>query len=173
MTIFGASTPSGYDSASASPFLAPSGEAKMFKFAIASSICALCCASTVASGADADPENVGTAWGIWADQDQSNVYAFLGNNDFKFRHRRQGKPTTLEGAWKTALGACWSDKNREQTGNVLIYVNTSQCCMTAEFLGSNLVLTYLWDKPAGGANPDPDRFCQNRVLRRLPSMPSN
>ena len=145
----------------------------MLKFAMPLSMCALLFAGTPASGADNDSEKVGMAWGIWADQDQTNIYAFLENNDFKFRHRRQGKPSMLEGAWKTALGACWSDKNREQTGNVLIYVNTSQCCMTAEFLGSNLVLTYLWDKPAGGASPDPDRFCQNRVLRRLSSMPSN
>jgi hypothetical protein len=126
-----------------------------------------------ASGANTDSDKGGVAWGIWADQDQANVYAFLENNDFKFRHRRQGKPFALEGAWKTALGACWSDKNREQTGNVLIYVNTVQCCMTAEFLGSSLVLTYLWDKPAGAGNSEPDRFCQNRVLRRMQSMPSN
>jgi hypothetical protein len=173
LTIFGVFAASGYDSPSASFSLTLSGEAKMLKFTISLSMCMLCCVATAVSGVDTDSEKVGMAWGIWADQEQTNVYAFLENNDFKFRHRRQGKPSTLEGAWKTALGACWSDKNREQTGNVLIYVNTTQCCMTAEFLGSNLVLTYLWDKPAGGASPDPDRFCQNRVLRRLPSMPSN
>ena len=144
----------------------------MLKFAILLSAWTLWFTS-LASGADTDSEKAGVAWGIWADQDQTNVYAFLENNDFKFRHRRQGKPSALEGAWKTALGACWSDKNREQTGNVLIYVNTVQCCMTAEFLGSNLVLTYLWEKPGGAANSDPDRFCQNRVLRRLQSMPGN
>ena len=151
----------------------PTGEAKMFKFALLLAACAFWFMSP-ASGADTDSEKAGVVWGVWSDPDQTNVYAFLKNNDFKFRHRGQGKPSALEGAWKTALGACWSDKNREQTGNVLIYVNTVQCCMTAEFLGSNLVLTYVWDRPAGAANnADPDRFCQNRVLRKLQAMPSN
>jgi hypothetical protein len=144
----------------------------MFKFALLLSACAFWFMSP-ASGADTDSEG-GVVWAFGPTRTRPTFYAFLKNNDFKFRHRGQGKPSALEGAWKTALGACWSDKNREQTGNVLIYVNTVQCCMTAEFLGSNLVLTYVWDRPAGAANnADPDRFCQNRVLRKLQAMPSN
>ena len=142
----------------------------MLKFAILLSACAIWSISH-AAGADADSDKVDVGWGIWADQDQTNVYAFLENNDFKFRHKYQGKSYTLAGAWQTALGACWSDKNREQTGNLLIYANIVQCCMTAQFLGNNLVLTYVWDKPGGVLSTDPGRFCQNRVLRRLQSMP--
>jgi hypothetical protein len=147
-------------------------EAKMLKFAILVSACAIWSISP-AAGADADSDKLDVGWGVWADQDQTNVYAFLENNDFKFRHRYQGKTYVLAGAWQTALGACWSDKNREQTGNLLIYANIVQCCMTAQFLGNNLVLTYVWDKPGGVPSPDPDRFCQNRVLRRLQSMPKD
>ena len=144
----------------------------MLKLTLLVSTCALCLVNS-AGGADISLEKPGVAWGIWADQDQANVYAFLEKNDFKFRHRHQGKSFTLEGAWQTALGACWSDKDRQQTGNVLIYVNTVQCCMSAQFLGNNLVLTYVWDRPGGGVNQDPDRFCQNRVLRKLQSMPKD
>jgi hypothetical protein len=147
-------------------------EAEMLRFAMLFFICAIWLVSPALS-ADPPSEKASARWGIWADQDQSNVYAFLENNDFKFRHRNQGKSSTLDGAWQTALGACWSDKDRQQTGNLLVYVHIVQCCMRAEFLGNNLVLTYVWDKPGGGASSDPDRFCQNRVLRRVQSMPSN
>jgi len=142
----------------------------MLKFAMFLSMWALWSVN-VAVGADITLEKTAAGWGIWADQDQANVYAFLEKNDFKFRHRRQGKTSTLDGAWQTALGACWSDKDRQQTGNVLIYVNTIQCCLSAQFLGNNLVLTYVWDRPAGGPSQDPDHFCQNRVLRKLQAMP--
>jgi hypothetical protein len=148
------------------------GKTKMLKFALLLSAC-LVWSIDRAAGADADPDKGDVSWGIWADQDQSNVYAFLENNDFKFRHRYQGKASVLSGAWQTALGACWSDKDREQTGNLLIYVNIVQCCMTAQFLGNNLVLTYVWDKPGGVPSTDPDRFCQNRVLRRLQAIPKD
>jgi len=147
-------------------------KAEMLRFAMLLSMCAVWLINP-AMGANVGSEKVGVRWGIWADQDQSNVYAFLENNDFKFRHRNQGKSSTSDGAWQTALGACWSDKDRQQTGNLLIYVNIVQCCMRAEFLGNNLVLTYVSDKPGGGSSGDPDRFCQNRVLRRMQSMPSN
>lgn len=147
-------------------------KATMLKFALLLSTCAIGFINP-AVGAEIALEKAGVAWGIWADQDQANVYAFLEKNDFKFRRRHQGKSYTLEGAWQSALGACWSDKDRQQTGNLLIYVNTVQCCMSAQFLGNNLVLTYIWDRPGGGASPEPDRFCQNRVLRKLQSMPKD
>ena len=145
-------------------------EDKMLRFAILLSACALWAVSCAAADSDSDKTD---SWGVWADQDQTNVYAFLENSDFKFRHRQQGKASTVTGAWHTALGACWSDKNREQTGNLLMYAGIVQCCMSAQFLGNNLVLSYVWDKPGGAASTDPDRLCQNRVLKRLQAMPKD
>jgi hypothetical protein len=143
---------------------------KMLRFAILLPACVLWAVTCAAADSDSDKAD---SWGIWGDQDQTNVYAFLDNNDFKFRHRQQGKASTVTGAWHTALGACWSDKNREQTGNLLMYAGIVQCCMSAQFLGNNLVLSYVWDKPGGTPSADPERLCQNRVLKRLQAMPKD
>ena len=50
-------------------------------------------------------------------------------------------------------------KDEGSKGNVMLYVDTKQCCLTARRLGKNLVLSLIWEK--GHANA-----CQNRVLIR-------
>ena len=101
-------------------------------------------------------------WGAWTDREEKVTYTFLEDHEFRFRWKRgQGQPDVMEeGAWETGTGICWPGaKDEGSKGNVMLYVDTKQCCLTARRLGKNLVLSLIWEK--GGANA-----CQNRVLRR-------
>lgn len=117
------------------------------------------------------------SWGIWTNKEQTHVYAFLAKDELKFWGQKgtwradlqrfeysQGK---TDGVWQYQEGICWLGDKKQQLGNVMIYADTLQCCMMAQFLGSKLVLSEVWHK-----GTDELGICENRVLTRTKSLPS-
>ncbi len=95
--------------------------------------------------------------GIWIERKGGVTYAFLENHEFWFRGERRGKPFKVEGVWRSGTDICSLDGNK---GNLMIYVDTHQCCIQARWLGKNLVLSEIWAK--GYASHV--EHCSNRVL---------
>ncbi len=114
--------------------------------------------------------------GVWGDKDQSNTYAFLQTKEFRFWGRKsifaEGKltyaPVKADGVWTEGDGICWIGEQKQQTGNLMIYVDTLQCCMLAQTIAGKLVLSEIWAK-----GYDEFDICSNRVLNRLKSMPGD
>ena len=118
------------------------------------------------------------AWGVWTNKKQTHVYAFLKNNELKFWGQKgswrsdiqqyaytQGK---TDGVWRYKEGVCWIGDKKQQQGNVMIYADTLECCMMAQFLGNKLVLTEIWNK-----GHDEFGICENTVLTKTKSMPND
>jgi hypothetical protein len=106
------------------------------------------------------------ALGIWTDNEQKHTYAFLKNNQFRF----WGDKSSAEGVWQSSPGLCWRGDKKQQTGNVIIYVDTTQCCMQAEILGGKLVLSEVWQK---GFDIKLTEICINRVMTKRKDMPGD
>jgi hypothetical protein len=112
------------------------------------------------------------AWGIWKDKKEEVIYAFLGSGKFWFRGNKRGdKDGTIlhdqkaEGSWQTGESICWrgSKDAQQQEGNLMVYVQSSHCCLTAKRLGKNLALTRIWE----GGYTDFVGVCKSRVLEPL------
>jgi hypothetical protein len=118
-----------------------------------------------AAALNADPVS-----GAWGDKDQSNKYTFLQTKEFRFWGRKsifaEGKinytPVKADGVWAEGDGICWTDDQKQKKGNLMIYVDTLQCCMFAQMIAGKLVLTEIWSK-----GDDEFDICSNRVLNRL------
>ena len=119
----------------------------------------------------------GNGWGVWTNSERTHVYAFLKNNELKFWGQRTTWDADLkrhthtqaktDGVWHSQAGMCWLGDQKQQQGNVMIYVDSLQCCMSAIFLGKKLVLSEVWKKGI-----DEYGVCQNRVLTNS-TMPSD
>ncbi len=119
--------------------------------------------------------------GAWTDSKGVHIYTFSENNDFLYQYtsppcvKKKTKgagcetwyrtPVSRDGAWKAAPGVCWKGKKKTaRKGDIMIYVGTVQCCLAAQLLGKNLVLSGIW----GGAKLNKEmNFCGNRVLQRV------
>jgi hypothetical protein len=55
---------------------------------------------------------------------------------------------------------------KQQVGNLMVYADTLQCCMSAQFLGPKLVLSEIWQK-----GTDHLSVCTSRVLKRAKETP--
>ena len=118
------------------------------------------------------------AWGIWTDKEQTYVYAFLKNNELKvWGQKSTWRTDTLkytytkgkaDGVWQYQEGMCWIGDTKQQQGNVMIYVDSLQCCMMAQFLGNKLVLSEIWNK-----GYDEFGMCNNRVLTKTKTTPND
>jgi len=116
-----------------------------------------------------------TAWGIWTDSEGKNTYAFLKNNEFRYwgpystyskeTNRLEYSQKKAEGVWQQGFNICWLG---EQKANLMIYVDTLQCCMMAQFVGNKLVLSEVWSKGVDSLN-----ICSNRVLTRIKELPKD
>jgi len=104
-------------------------------------------------------------WGIWTDSNQSHTYSFLGNNELRFRYSDQ---RTVEGVWEYVEGLCWLGPDKRQIGNIVLHVETVECCLNARFLGNKLILSEVWTK---GYDFIGSEACRNRVLNRASSPP--
>jgi hypothetical protein len=111
-------------------------------------------------------------WGIWKDTKEEVTYAFLENGKFWFRGDKRSNRDTImlhgqkaEGSWQTGESICWrgSKDAQQQEGNLMVYVQSSHCCLTAERLGKNLALTMIWE----GGYSDFIGVCKSRVLEPL------
>lgn len=117
----------------------------------------------------------GDDWGVWTNNEKTHVYAFLRNNELKFWGQRTTWLADIQrntyvqdktdGVWQFQAGMCWLGDKKQQQGNVMIYVNSLQCCMSAQFLGNKLVLSAVWQK-----GDDDLGICTNRVLSKT-TMP--
>jgi hypothetical protein len=118
----------------------------------------------------------GNGWGVWTNSERTHIYAFLKNNELKFwgqkstwradTQRNTYTQAKTDGVWQYQEGMCWLGDKKQQQGNVMIYVDTLQCCMSAQFLGNKLVLSEVWEK-----GYDEYGVCINRVLTKT-TMPS-
>ena len=114
--------------------------------------------------------------GVWTDNDEKHTYAFLKNNELKLwgqlskwdQHTKQTNyaPGKVDGVWKSGDNICWLGEKRQQVGNLMMYADSLQCCMSAQFLGSKLVLSEVWQKGTDNLG-----ICTNRVLKRARETP--
>lgn len=121
-------------------------------------------------------EAAGNGSGAWTNNERTHVYAFLKNNELKFWGQKGAWRADLQqytytqaktdGVWQYQEGMCWLGDKKQQQGNVMIYVDSLQCCMSAQFLGNKLVLSEVWRK-----GKDEYGVCVNRVLTES-SLPS-
>jgi hypothetical protein len=129
-----------------------------------------CLVDNLAIAADA-------GWGIWTDKEAMHTYAFLRNNELKFRgvksnwrkeiQQYETTPGETDGVWQSGDDICWMGDKKQQKGNMMIYSDSLQCCMIAQFLGSKLVLSEVWQK-----GDDELGICENRVLTKIKKMPA-
>jgi hypothetical protein len=108
--------------------------------------------------------------GSWTDKEKNYTYSFLKDNEFRFRQRlnwsnekkkTEDNPRETEGIWRYGEDICWAGPSK---GNLMIYVDTMQCCMQAGIIGGKLVLTEIWRKEFCDFN-----ICSNRLLNRVKS----
>ena len=119
----------------------------------------------------------GISWGNWTNNEQTHVSSFSANNELKFWGQKCKWQPNLQkceytqgmtdGVWKYQEGMCWLGDKKQQLGNVMIYADTVQCCMSAQFLGKKLVLSNVWSK-----GTDELGICTDRVLSRAESLPT-
>lgn len=84
-----------------------------------------------------------------------------------FTMQGETKNYRLFGTWKYQPGVCRSDdkqgedKNATAEGNLLLHIDTAQCCLNATQLGNQLSLTKLWVKGSGLAI---HAYCSDNLL---------
>lgn len=114
------------------------------------------------------------ASGTWTDSRGRVTYSFLEGNQFRFEQKfrvKSGnaevwKPSKAEGVWQSATEICWlGSKGEGRSGNLMVYVDTMQCCFSGQMLGGRFVLTRIWKK--GYAGYAGFNICTNRVLKPL------
>lgn len=77
------------------------------------------------------------------------------------------KSYRLFGSWKSQPGVCRSDDKKSMDegntseGNLVIYIDSTQCCLQAEQLENKLVLTKVWVKGSGLAL---HAYCSDHAL---------
>jgi hypothetical protein len=68
---------------------------------------------------------------------------------------------TSEGAWESREELCWKGDDKLQAGNLVVYSGSMQCCISAQFVGSKLILGEVWRKGSNELG-----VCANHVLTR-------
>ena len=86
-------------------------------------------------------------WGVWTNSAGTVTFEFGKKYEFTYSIAfRDAVPYSVKGAWQTADGICWTGEKKETVGNVILYVESNQCCMNAQILGKRLILGYVWHK---------------------------
>lgn len=109
--------------------------------------------------------------GVWTDEAGEVVYEFTDSHGFFFRAGKGGKKDgstswnqETQGDWQTEESICWKGwKNKQEQGNLMVYVQSSHCCLVAKRLAETLVLTKVWE----GGYTNFTEVCQDRMLKRL------
>jgi len=107
------------------------------------------------------------AEGIWADEEQEHVYAFLEDNQLTYwsKTKYHSDPNVSyvrsDGTWQSKEPMCWMGK---RTGNVVLSANQQKCCMELQSHGDKLILKSIWGEPKADFG-----LCQERVLSRVES----
>ena len=100
-----------------------------------------------------------------------NVLKFEADNNLVFQsyHTVAGEKKfySLFGAWKYQLGLCRSGDKQEVNegttaeGNLVLNIDSAQCCLNATPLDNKLVLTKVWVKESGLAV---HAYCSDNIL---------
>lgn len=114
--------------------------------------------------------------GDWGDKDEANVYVFRENGEFEYQRKQTdavggnastgGEPAVYErspGVWTSGKGICSTGL---QKGDLMIYVEETQCCMMTQSVAGKLVLNAVFSK-----GPEVLPICRNRVLNRMEASP--
>ena len=107
-----------------------------------------------------------------------NVLKFGADNNLVFQsyHTVAGEKKfySLFGVWNYQLGSCWSSDKQEVNegttagGSLVLYIDSTQCCLNATPLDNKLVLTKVWVK---GSSLAVHAYCSDNIL--IPFEPSN
>jgi len=105
------------------------------------------------------------ARGTWTDSNGRVTYSFLEDNQFRFEKKFRVKvgdvevwePRKAEGVWQSEI--C---DYAGESGNLMVYVDTMQCCFNSQMLGGRFVLTEIRENGYAALN-----ICENRVLKPL------
>ena len=74
---------------------------------------------------------------------------------------------SLFGVWNYQLGSCWSSDKQEVNeaasaeGSLVLYTNSTQCCLNVTLQGNKLALTKVWLKGSGLAD---HAYCSDNIL---------
>jgi len=119
--------------------------------------------------------------GLWVSNNgnaDQNVFNFAANNKFHFATRGGDIETTIVvlGNWEYQPELCWTDELRKTDrktitsktlakGNLTVRFPRANtvCCLHAERLGENLILSKVWVE---GDAPHISEICANSVLSR-------
>ena len=117
----------------------------------------------------ASPVSAGStaAQGLWADEDQEHVYAFLTDDQLtywsktKYHADPNASYVRSDGTWQAKEPMCWMGK---RTGNMVLSANQQKCCMEVKSSGDKLILKSIWGEPKADFG-----LCRERVLSRVES----
>ena len=128
------------------------------------SIFTLCLSTAVNAGWPEGNWYLSTSLGI-------DIFKFEKNNYFIFQsnYSRDGdkKSYKLFGRWNYQYGLCRPDENQELNegatadGNLVLYLDSTQCCLNAVPLDNKLALRKLWLKGSGLADY---AYCSDHLL---------
>ncbi len=128
--------------------------------------------------------------GVWSDKEGKVTYAFLENQEFWFEQEEtryvkkekwgygkwerykwapEGIETVrYEGVWETGPDLCWLGKKGEgNNGNMVIFDESTSCCLQAHIIGKHFVLSKIWIKP----RLETRLYCSNRLLIKAKPRP--
>lgn len=110
--------------------------------------------------------------GSWADETKSYSFEFRKNGDLTLtgtkvvmsaRTKKYERVSASSGgAWEARAELCWKGEDKLQSGNLLLYSGSMQCCISAQFVGSKLILGEVWRKGSNELGA-----CANHVLNRV------
>ena len=119
--------------------------------------------------------SVNTSWlegnWYWSNKFGRDILIFRTNNNLvyqsDYKMDDEKKTYRLFGTWKFQLGVCRSgdkqevDEGATVEGNLVLSIDSAQCCLNAALLGNKLVLTKVWAKGSGLAL---HAYCSDNVL---------
>jgi hypothetical protein len=107
----------------------------------------------------------------WSTKFGRDILIFGTNNNLVFQSDYkmddEKKTYRLFGTWKFQLGVCRSgdkqevDEGTTVEGNLMLSINSTQCCLNAALQGNKLVLTKVWVKGSGLAL---HAYCSDNLL---------
>jgi hypothetical protein len=113
----------------------------------------------------------------WSTRFGRDILAFGANNNLIYQSDYtiddKSKSYRLFGTWEFQQGVCQSSDKKDVSestvvkGNLVLYIDSTQCCLKAEFQDNNLILTKIWVEGSGLAL---HAYCKDNLL--MPIKPS-
>lgn len=108
------------------------------------------------------PARAGVAGNDFISLDGTVQHHFASTGDYA------GKVTkpdaSVLGVYREGPGVCWLNKDdgSKLMGDVLLYIDQIQCCLSIEAVSDKLAFTQVWEQGTGPGY----RMCGNQVFRR-------